>query len=126
MPAVFVLPKRYSPICELNIDVWPNIRRHETRFADEAAADLERIGDWIAGSNPIRAVTFVDELDERCRHLTDMPQAYPSVPRHEGSGLRRVPHGNYLIFYRVESDVVVIVRVLHAARDYRAILFPEE
>jgi toxin ParE1/3/4 len=35
-------------------------------------------------------------------------------------------HGNYLIFYRIDPDHVVVVHVLHGARDYEAILFPDE
>jgi plasmid stabilization system protein ParE len=47
------------------------------------------------------------------------------VPRHENSGVRRVPYGDYLIFYRATADVVEILHVLHGARDYEPILFPD-
>ena len=95
-------------------------------FTDEAKADLLYIGGRIATDNPVRAITFVDEIEERCARLTTMPRAYPLVPRHEDSGVRRVPHGDYLIFYRVGADTVEILHVLHGARDYEAILFPDE
>jgi addiction module RelE/StbE family toxin len=94
-------------------------------FTDEAKADLVQIGDWIAKDNPLRAVTFVDELEECCRQLTSMPKAYQLVPRLEALGVRRVPHGDYLIFYRVIDDTVEVIHVLHGARDYEAILFPK-
>jgi toxin ParE1/3/4 len=55
--------------------------------------------------------------------LTAVPRAYPLVPRHEKSGVRRAPHGNYLIFYRVTADMVEILHVLHGARDYEPIVF---
>jgi toxin ParE1/3/4 len=93
-------------------------------ITDEAAADLREIGEWIAASNPRRALSFVDELKARCTRLIDMPLAYPLVPRHEASGLRRLPHGVYLIFYKVREDAVEIIHVLHGARDYETILFP--
>ena len=54
-----------------------------------------------------------------------MPSAFPLVPRYEHRGIRLRVSGNYLIFYRVEVDRVVIVRILHGARDYEAVLFPE-
>jgi plasmid stabilization system protein ParE len=38
--------------------------------------------------------------------------------------VRRLPHGNYLIFYRVDESQVVIVHVLNGAQDYEALLFP--
>jgi plasmid stabilization system protein ParE len=54
-----------------------------------------------------------------------MPRAYPLVRGQENSGVRRVRHGNYLIFYRVTADVVEILHVLHGARDYEPIVFPD-
>ena len=53
-----------------------------------------------------------------------MPRAFPLVPRYESVGLRRMAHGNYLIFYRVTEEQVEVVRVLNGARDYEPILFP--
>jgi len=94
-------------------------------FTDEAKADLLQINEWIAEDNPGRAFTFVDELEERCGRLIGMPRAYPLVRGRENSGVRRVPHGHYLIFYRVTADVVEILHVLHGARDYEPILFPD-
>jgi plasmid stabilization system protein ParE len=40
-------------------------------------------------------------------------------------GVRPRRHGNYLIFYRVEADKVVIVHILHGAQGYDAMLFPD-
>jgi addiction module RelE/StbE family toxin len=95
-------------------------------ITDEAKADLRQISEWIAEDNPARALSFVDELEDRCARLLEMPRAYPLVPRHENSGVRRVPHGDYLIFYRVTADTVDILHVLNGARDYEPILFPDE
>src|SRR5262249_12307958 len=94
-------------------------------FTDEAKADLLQIGEWIAEDNPARALTFVDELEARCDRLTAMPRANPLVPHRESSGVRHVPHGNYLIFYRITADAVEILHVLHGARDYEPIVFPD-
>lgn len=93
-----------------------------------AEADLEGIGDYIAQDNPARAVSFVQELRDKCLSLGDTPLAFPLVPRYEAQAVRRRVHGNYLIFYRVEADRdrVVVLHVLHGAMDYAAILFPTE
>jgi toxin ParE1/3/4 len=91
-----------------------------------AEADLESIGNWIAEENPNRAVTFVRELRERCHGLVDMPRAFPLVPRFEHTGIRRRRYGSYLIFYRVDAAAIEIVRIIHGAREYETILFPEE
>jgi plasmid stabilization system protein ParE len=93
-------------------------------FSAEAETDLERIGDYIAADNPLRALSFVKEPIARCERLSDMPRAYPLVPRYEHTDVRRLPHGNYLIFYRADENQVVILHVLNGAQDYEALLFP--
>jgi len=94
-------------------------------FTEEAKFDLDDIGDWIADHDPLRAATFIDELIARCAKLTGTPHAYPLVPFQGKRSIRRVVHGNYLIFYRVTTEAVEIVRVIHSSRDFESILFPE-
>lgn len=38
--------------------------------------------------------------------------------------MRHRVHGNYLIFYRVETEAVVVLHILHGAMDYAGLLFP--
>ena len=92
----------------------------------EAIVDLETIGDYIAQDNPRRAVTFIQELRDKCLSLADMPLAFPVVPRYERYGIRHRVYGNYQIFYRVieSDDRIDVVHILHSARNYAAILFP--
>jgi toxin ParE1/3/4 len=42
---------------------------------------LEQIGDHIATDNPLRAITFVRELREKCEAPADVPRGYALVPR---------------------------------------------
>jgi toxin ParE1/3/4 len=91
-----------------------------------AEADLEHTADYIAAHNPVRALTFVRELRGKCEALADAPRAYPLVPRYEHFSIRQRPYGDYLIFYRVGVDAIDIVHILHGARNYEPILFPEE
>ncbi|OQP84252.1 plasmid stabilization protein [Rhizobium rhizosphaerae] len=93
-------------------------------ITDEAEADLEHIGDYIAANNPRRAETFVQELTERCLRLAEMPREYPLVPRYEQTGVRRRPYGDYVIFYRIGTETIDVLHVVHGAQDYEAILFP--
>jgi toxin ParE1/3/4 len=91
----------------------------------EAGADLEQIAACIAGQSAEIALNLVRELREKCESLADAPRGYPLVPRHEHLGVRRRPFGNYLIFYRVGPDAIEVVHVLHRARDYEPLPFPE-
>lgn len=95
------------------------------RITATAERDLEEIADYIAQDNPIRALTFLQELRDRCTSLADTPLGFPLVPRYEHHGIRHRVHGNYLIFYRVHESQVVVIHVLHGAMDYTS-LFDEQ
>jgi toxin ParE1/3/4 len=97
----------------------------KVRFSAKAKSDLLEIGLWIAQDNPARAESFVDEIENACARLADAPRAFPLLPGHETSGIRRRPHGSYLVLYVIGIEAVEIVRILHGARDYEAVLFPE-
>lgn len=89
----------------------------------EAESDLETIGDYIARDNPGRAISFVRELRAKCLNLAALPRGFPLVERYEKHGVRRRVHENYVIFYRLDVEKVIVIHVLHGARDYERILF---
>ncbi len=90
-----------------------------------ARGDILEIGRYIARDNPGRARTFVHELLDKARRIGERPCFRPFIPRYADRGVRRRVHGAYLIFYRVEDDHLSILHILHGARDYEALLFPE-
>lgn len=95
----------------------------KVRITAEAERDLEEIGDYIAQDNLPRALSFIEELRDKCLSLVDAPLAFPLVPRYEHLGVRRRVHGHYLIFFRIEEKQVVVLHILHGAMDYASILF---
>lgn len=50
---------------------------------------------------------------------------WPALADRRAGGLRRRLHAGYLIFYRVGTDRVEIVRIIHGARDYPSLLFKD-
>ena len=90
----------------------------------EAERNLEEIGDYIAADDPARALRFIEQLRGKCLGLAEFPDRFPLVPRYEGLGIRHRVHGNCLIFYRVETERVVILHILSGAMDYAVILPP--
>ena len=71
---------------------------------------------FIAQDNPARALTFVDELEGKCDVLGGAPGIGTSRPE-LGEGVRMLPHGRYLIFYREVNKGLRIERIMHSARD---------
>jgi toxin ParE1/3/4 len=95
-------------------------------FTRNAEEDLEGIGDWIAQDNPVRAASFVTELRRACLAIGRAPRSYPFVDQVRDPLLRRRVYGSYLIFYDIGTAAVEILHVLHGARDYEFIVFPDE
>lgn len=85
-------------------------------FSPLAEQDLEAIADYIAADNPARALSFVRELRAQCQRITLNPPGYRLRPE-LGDGVRSCAHGHYVIFFESDPDAVLIVRILHGARD---------
>jgi len=87
------------------------------RFAQAAETDLLEIWLTIAEDNPVAADGVLDAIHETSLLLggqTQMGRARPEL----SEGLRSFPTRNrYILFYVVDGEDVVVVRVLHHARD---------
>ena len=86
-----------------------------------ARADLIEIGDYIAADSPVRAVSFVAEIEAVIvREIATRPASFPS--RFDlAANLRMARHGRYLIFFICEAESVEVVRVLHGERDLKGL-----
>ncbi|MEL6121852.1 MAG: type II toxin-antitoxin system RelE/ParE family toxin [Pseudomonadota bacterium] len=74
----------------------------------------------MAADAPERATDFISKITDRFKPLLDNPEIGPA--RHElATGLRVQFHGNYAIYYTFTETELIIVRVLHGARDAAAL-----
>jgi toxin ParE1/3/4 len=90
------------------------------RFTPDAEADLHALWNYLAPRNPSAARRVLAAIRDRCRLLALHP--YAGRERTElDAGLHSFVAGNQVIFYRVAPEEVLIVRVLHGARDLGAI-----
>ncbi len=81
-----------------------------------AQTNLRDLADWIARDNPDAALSFITELRVACTELSIFPRRFPEAPQ-LGTGIRRRIYRNYHIVYRLQGEDVVIVAIVHAARD---------
>lgn len=81
-----------------------------------AEHDLEAIGDWIAQDNPVRAVSFTEELYQQCLLIAESPVIYRERPE-LGQGVRSCAYGRYLVLFRVLDTEVRVERIVHGSRD---------
>jgi plasmid stabilization system protein ParE len=50
------------------------------------------------------------------------PRRFPILTRAGRGEVRKCTHGNYLIFYRIEPDLIRALHILHGAVDYGPLL----
>jgi toxin ParE1/3/4 len=88
-------------------------------YSRHARRDLDQI--WIHVAKESKSTDSADRLLDSIRDTCNRLGRSPYIGRKRdedlASGMRSIPCGNYLIFYRVNAGTVRIVRVLHGMRD---------
>jgi toxin ParE1/3/4 len=86
------------------------------RWNAKALDELTSIAGYIAQVNPIAAEGLQEAIEASVLPLSEHPYLYRSG---RVAGTRElVVHPNYIVVYRVLTEHVEIVGVLHAAREY--------
>jgi toxin ParE1/3/4 len=94
------------------------------RLSEAADADLERLYEWGIDRHGERAADqYYDGLVERFARIADSPQLWQAVD-HVRAGYRRSVYGAHSIYYRIEDNGVLIVRIL--GRENLQTSLPEE
>jgi len=108
------------------------VRKHPLNFefVADAKVDIAEIGHYFAERDRNVESRFYQALDKTVDMLVSSPNIGERCrfrsPKTKGMRMWLVDgFSNYLIFYRVQDDMLQILRVVHGARDY-ATMFNEE
>ncbi len=94
------------------------MRVHWTQNAIE---HLVNIYGYIALNSPTYANRMVDRITHRSEQIADQPLSGRKVPEYQTEDIRELIEKPYRIIYRIKSDQIDVLAVLHGAR-----LLPEE
>jgi toxin ParE1/3/4 len=86
-------------------------------WTEPALSDLESIRDYIKKDSEYYANRFVERIIEAVESLEKFPEMGRRVPEAEEENIRELLFHNYRIIYRVETDSILILTVIHSARD---------
>ena len=86
-------------------------------WAEPAQLDLEGIRDYIKRDSEYYATRFVEKIIEVVESLEKFPEMGRSVPEAEEENIRELFFYNYRIMYRVETERILILTVMHGAQD---------
>jgi toxin ParE1/3/4 len=97
------------------------------RVAPQADGDLDEIWLYLAreSGNPAIATRVVNAITDAFGLLSKFPHMGRSRESDLGGNRRSFPVNNYVIFYRVKSGQIQILRVLHGSRDIQAVFASE-
>jgi toxin ParE1/3/4 len=86
----------------------------------QAELDLTDIFLYIARDNIVMAKRVLRDIGRKC----SLVASHPSMGRDRSEifeNVRSFPVGNYVVFYRVISEGILLLRILHGARDINGI-----
>ncbi len=81
-----------------------------------ALGDLDDVYDYIAADNPVTAGVYLHQIYQALENLSRFPGIGPEREDIR-PGIRGLAFRRHVIFYRVLSERIEILRILHGARD---------
>lgn len=94
------------------------MRLRVSRFIE---SDLSDIAEYIAQDSPQRALSVIENIEERFLEIRRNPLIYQLRPE-IGASARLATVGNYAILFRVMENTVQIERVVYGGRNLPEIL----
>ena len=97
--------------------------KYQIRLLRIAEEDFTEIISFIAADNPTAAEAIADKIEKNIELLSGNPML-GRIPRDEdikNLGYRYIIVQNYIVFYTIEERTIFIHRILHGARNYKAL-----
>ena len=92
----------------------------------EAATDLEAIADYIARDSSFYAASFVIEVREASRSLSEFSERGRIVPELLNPFIRELFVKDYRLIYCIEAPRVDILGLIHGSRDLKTLWKKEQ
>lgn len=89
-----------------------------------AECDLEQHVDYFAAKSRSVAIRFIEAAERAFKQIEEMPEigGIWNFENPQLTGIRVWPIPEFRNFYRVTPDAVLVLRVLHGARDLEQLL----
>ncbi|HFQ61181.1 MAG TPA: type II toxin-antitoxin system RelE/ParE family toxin [Epsilonproteobacteria bacterium] len=92
---------------------------YNIRYTELAEADLAELFQLIYEDKPMSAIEYIDKLDIFITLLEDNPyMGIECKQKKIDKDCRVLVYENYLIFYIVKQEEIVIIRILNAHNSY--------
>lgn len=88
----------------------------KVHWTDNAIQNLIAIYDYISQDSPFYAQKMVDRLTRRSQQIAAFPRSGRRVPEYRDDDLREIIEGPYRLIYRIKSEQLDVIAVIHGAR----------
>ena len=93
----------------------------QLRWTEQAVDQLGAIADYLSQTSPVYAEGLVTRVAAHLQRLLQFPEIGRIVPEAESPQMREVIEWPYRIIYRVRTDLIEVIAVVHVRRDLRAV-----
>jgi len=87
------------------------------KWTPDAISDIQDIWEYIAADNEPAADRTIDKFEATAARLDDFPRMGKVLRRPRGRQFV-VPGTLYKLIYRIRSDEIEVLRIIHGARDW--------
>lgn len=94
-------------------------KRREVVWTPGARTDLDEIVAYIANDSPSSALAFLDAVSSKADSLSTLSERGRVVPEIGDPNVRELLIHAYRLLYEVHGNEVVVLGVLHGAREFR-------
>jgi plasmid stabilization system protein ParE len=87
------------------------------RWSPEARDDVDRLADFVAAYDSIRASEIERELSQAPKKLLQFPRRGPRLSEFDPREVREHRVGSYLLRYELAGTDIIVLRFFHARED---------
>lgn len=93
--------------------------RYKVEYANQASDDMAVIKKYISEElkNASASKELLNKILAKTEILKEFPEAFPVADTKTDTEYRYLICDNYLIFYYIKKDIVIVSRVLYKKRD---------
>ncbi len=91
---------------------------YNVNITKTAEIDIEEIWQYISQDSIPNAKKFIQAIEGKIHTLEKFPQKCPVIPESDLLGLeyRHLIIGNFRIIFKLEKNIVYVMRAVHSAR----------
>ena len=87
------------------------------RWSSEARDDVDRLADFVAAYDPLRAADIEQELSQAPKSLLDFPRRGARLSEFDPREVREYRVRSYLLRYELTGADIVVLRFFHSRED---------